>query len=659
MRSIPAVFLALFSSFATVPITLGDSFCTLGRLFLAQSNDAAIRTFELDSTGGASATTTGPIELDSSMIGIPNSRPGAVLEKTQNGMFVAIVSAGTSPTFEDGTVYFVRTGILPSGHGTEGGGNPVEKQVPTLVDNFFIPCSRPDHFSTHDEKFAVFCDGMLQDPSNVINSTIWVVDERRLGTQGSSPMIMNATLEGSHHGLVVPVDEGHTLTSVPTPERLAGGTGSFPDGFHVYDNDLNVVHSINEVQDPSKSCTGMHGEAILDNIFAFACDQDHGGILIVEYNDAETYTTRAIDYPAGYETHRTATLRGHVKSGAVVGTLVDRTAQSYHLIVAYPRRNLPVIPAPQVQALDALPCGFHLEQANGEFLLVWMPSGVLRIYAFQPEWMLVAELVVADRMTRCTGTVFTAGYGHAYIVQNGRLFDVDFTDLDNVLVLSQPIAYTVSSAIVAGVPESYQCNGPTLPTVTSRYTTSAWVMIRPKSSDQFVTASSEFSTELLRFRRDIGLAMNLPLNRIFVGSITEMTGQDLVLEVQFAAPGNGDSNRASAYQAAEQFQDLVRNTQSELYRADRWTNRMTGEVRNVSPPWNTAPTAPTPTSAPPPVPSSSTTTPSKSLGTGAVVGIVIGGTVAVVLVLGMLVKGSARKASEKEITSPVENAETV
>jgi hypothetical protein len=50
--------------------------------------------------------------------------------------------------------------------------------------------------------------------------------------------------------------------------------------------------------------------------------------------------------------------------------------------------------------LDAAQCLFKFERPDGEdIILVWMPTGNLRVYAIDPEWMLIANIEVIANMT--------------------------------------------------------------------------------------------------------------------------------------------------------------------------------------------------------------------------------------------------------------------
>ena len=212
----------------------------------------------------------------------------------------------------------------------------VTKTTPTLVD-FHINCTFPVHFVSNHRKIAQFCDGSLE---HNINSTIWIIDESKLLDPTQSPLEYSMELARSHHGVAVAVDDGHLLHSITPAERRAGGSNSLPDGFQVLNYDSgNVIHGINEAADPSRSCLGFHGDSHVGDSYAFACNQTHGGILLVNYGQTPLYTSRAVSYPDGFEAHRTGTLTSHHGNSHVVGNFLvpGTTTTLWHSI--HSKRN--------------------------------------------------------------------------------------------------------------------------------------------------------------------------------------------------------------------------------------------------------------------------------------------------------------------------------
>jgi hypothetical protein len=151
--------------------------------------------------------------------------------------------------------------------------------------------------------------------------------------------VFTKELAGSHHGVVVPVNDNHVLVSVALPERVAKAEGSsaLPDGFTVYDYDSQVLHGLNEVEDPSRLCLGFHGSGVVSNSFVFACDQDHAGLLVVDYGETATYTSRALSYPDNFQAHRTGSLEYSHWSELAVGNFADRGTLDFKLVAFSPK----------------------------------------------------------------------------------------------------------------------------------------------------------------------------------------------------------------------------------------------------------------------------------------------------------------------------------
>jgi hypothetical protein len=371
---------------------------------------------------------------------------------------------------------------------------------------------------------------------------VWVVDERALG-QGDQALVFTKELAGSHHGVVVPVDDNHVLVSVPTPERVtkAADSSALPDGFTVYDYDAQVLHGLNEVEDPSRSCSGFHGSGVVGNSFVFACDQDHGGLLVVDYGEAVTYTSRALSYPDKFKAHRTGTLESSRGSELVVGNFADRGANDYKLVAFSPRDQQGTIDDDQFLNLDAPQCSFQFEQSEGEdLILVWLPTGNLQVYAIHPEWMLIADIQVFADMSSCDGTQMTAGQGHAYVMRGESLHDVIFHDLTSVEINTFELGFTPSSAVVTGVSAGHACDAPHIPDTPATDSVSGWVSIQQNLAPVGSTAMANF---LLAFRNQIAHNLNVGLNRVFVEDIYKESGGNYVVHMLFSDPIQHDTNQ--------------------------------------------------------------------------------------------------------------------
>jgi hypothetical protein len=515
----------LFYFLACISLQPVASDCTHGRLFVADADSAKVHAYEID--GSDNPVLINTIETVSGL------GPQFLYTSSTDGTVTAVYRGKTENSWQDGTVSFIRVGVSPSK------GFAVEQEDPSLVDDFHIKCTRPIHYVAHDQKIALFCDGAFDDN---INSTVWVVDESAFG-EGKQPLVFYKELAGSHHGVVVPVDDNHVLISVATPERVAKAADSsaLPGGFTVYDHDSQVLHGLNEIEDPSRSCLGFHGSGVVSNTFVFACDQDRGGLLVVDYGKTAAYTSRALSYPDNFEAHRTGTLESSLRSELVVGDLADRGANDYKLVAFSPRDQQGTIDDDRFLNLDAPQCSFQFEQSDGEdLILVWMPTGNLRVYAIHPEWMLIADIQVFPDMSSCDGTQMTAGRGHAYVMRGESLLDVVLHDLTSVEINTFVLGFTPWSAIVSGVPEGHACDAPDFPDTPATNAVNGWVSIQQDLAPVDSTAMTNF---LLAFRNQIAHRLNVGINRVFVEEIYKESGGSSVLHMLFSDPTQHDANQ--------------------------------------------------------------------------------------------------------------------
>jgi hypothetical protein len=513
--------------------------CTHGRLFVSDMDSANVYTYEIDGTSNPVLLNTLPT--------VTGMGPQFLYTSSTEGAVTVVYRGLEETAYQDGAISFIRVGVTPSSH--EVAGFSVEKEDPSLVDDFFVSCARPIHHVAHDQKIAIFCDGSFEDS---VNSTVWVVDERFFG-QGNKTLVFSKTLEGSHHGVAVPVDEDHILVSVPTPERVANdpNASALPNGFHVYDYDMNLLHGLNEEEDPSRSCAGFHGSGVIDNTFVFACDQDHGGILVVDYGQAGvTYTSRALSYPDGFDAHRTGTLTEHRDSNAIVGNFADRATGDSKLVSFVPKQQSDEITEGQLLPLESGQCSFSFEQSGGNLILAWMPTGNLQVYAIEPEWMLLADIQVIDDMSSCDGTSMAPGQGHAYIMQGTSLIDVDLHDLTSPEISSIDLGFMPASAVVAGVPAGYACEAPSFPETSSTSAVDGWISIE----QVLAPAGSAESTNFLRsFRNDIARSLGVGLNRVFVEETVKESDSSTVVHVKMSDPTEHDANPATGKQLLDQL----------------------------------------------------------------------------------------------------------
>lgn len=236
--------------------------CTHGMLFVADAESTLLRAMDLNAESLENLAVTASIDLPDIPV------PELNLQITSTTQEVAIIYRGQeTENYGDGMVRFVDTGVSLSadGHAESTG------QL-ALVDNAGFDCARAIHFVRHDDKIAIFCDGIVTNVTQV-NSTVWVVDEALFGTPDTSAIVYTTTLDGSHHGVGIPVDDNHVLYSLAQPERIDGNytrAYALPHTFEVVDYDGNVLHSIADTTNADTSCAGFHGSWAIHNTFALA-----------------------------------------------------------------------------------------------------------------------------------------------------------------------------------------------------------------------------------------------------------------------------------------------------------------------------------------------------------------------------------------------------
>jgi hypothetical protein len=342
---------------------------------------------------------------------------------------------------------------------------------------------------------------------------------------------------------------------------------------------------------------GFHGSGVTDGTFAFACDQNHGGLLILNYDSTTvTYVSKSLSYPEKFASHRTGSLQSHQGSNLIVGNFADRASGSFHLLSFNPKTDA-AINEKQLLELTTAQCAFEFELSAGKLLLVWMPTGNLLIYTLEPEWMLVADVQAIGDMTECTGTVFAAGHGHAYIAQGNRLVDVDFVDLASIQVITTELEFTANSVTVAGVLEGFECDGPLIPDVLGPLITAVtgWVVLHHEAKDVLIPGSAEQAKALLLFRKDIAEALGIALNRIYIGDVRPLDEEeeehshdeedtDIAVKIMFSNPSISDGNQVTAEELLAQFKNLVDDKGSALFMGAE-SSKIVGTV-SLAPPFH-------------------------------------------------------------------------
>jgi hypothetical protein len=209
-------------------------------------------------------------------------------------------------------------------------------------------------------------------------------------------------------------------------------------------------------------CSGYHGSIAKGNVFAFACDGNHGGILIVNYNPvSKAYTSRALSYPPGFSGHRSGTLYSHDKSPCVIGNFALGPA---NYLLAFELTDTGAMTNSSLLPLSARQCGFEFEKSDGEYVLNFMPNGTLSAFTYDKvsSWKLVAQTVVVPNMTACTQAAFVPGHLQAFVMHyaSRTLYAITLDKVMNgvMVVTTTTLPYMPLSGVVAGAPELYSCS---------------------------------------------------------------------------------------------------------------------------------------------------------------------------------------------------------
>lgn len=547
--------------------TRADTHCTRGRLFASDADSATVHVFELDELQLASTTA----EL-SPIASVPVAGAAAPrVYSLSTNLGVGAVSMGNASSFwDDGVVSFVDSGVRGDVHEMDG---PVTRAAPSAVAGAQLHCTRPIHFVSHRGITAVFCDGAY-DAVPQANATAHFLDEYEMMRGAGAGLLWNITLEGSHHGVAVPIDrDGHYLVSVTTEERAArvDGASALPNGFDVFGPGGEVLHSLNNDSDPHASCVGFHGSGHIGDDFAFACnaasedDDGHGGILSVRYDpDLGSYSSRKVTYPSAghFDGYRTGVFDDHPRAETFLGNLDSFAAEAAYL-VSVPVDAAGELPEARVALMPSSPCGEGIDKAGGGGLVyVLLPDGRVRAYETEPEWAVVAEVAAVDGMESCDGALLVVGHGHVYVLAGSRLVDVDMRALGAPVVTSRSLGFTPAFAAVSGVPARHRCDAPAVPAAAPAgraHTDRVFRMSAGVYDAELVPGSDEAAAFARGVRRALAAALGVPVTRVFVTAVqrTGGAGSAADVTVRLVGPGADDADDTTAEELAASLASQV------------------------------------------------------------------------------------------------------
>ena len=453
------VALALVAAFLVDPTRgEGDELeCSHGKLYVMDDSTSKIHVFD---------TAAGHLdELDAveTTLALPARGAGGLTVYGSAADPLVVQFRGEAPDF-DGFVRFIDTGLRLEDHGDH---SSVEFGAPSVFTNAEIECHRPIHQVRHDNKIAIFCDGAF-DAVPPENTTVFVVDTNLLGGTESA-VVQQLTLEGSHHGVAIPVDDGHLLHSLPLTERVlrVEGASSLPSTFTIVDLQGNLLsEQLADTSSPDTHCSGFHGSAAQSNTFFLACDAAHGGVVIVEYNPTtESYTSRAVLYPTEFEDMRVGSFAYQKKNPDVVGSFsaTDAAGETFYGLMALSagtttvtNENILILPE------NARQCSFLFEAGFGEHMLVLMPDGMLNVYKVENgSFTAVASKQVVPGMVSCSEAVMTVGVNQAFIATpaDKKMHGVSLHHVDDgeIEVYTATLPFTPTAMTVAGFEEADAC----------------------------------------------------------------------------------------------------------------------------------------------------------------------------------------------------------
>ena len=436
--------------------------CTHGKLFVSDAvSGSTIHVIDLNS--GSNLTVGSTVEVD-------GGAGANELYISDSREVVGVLYYGSEATnYTDGVVNWIHTGVELEDDGS------VEYDAPTVLPNGAFDCILPLHFSANGDMIAIFCDGSydIQD-----NSTIWIVDEAKLSatsTDGNAIMY-NTTILSSHHGNAVLIGDDHLLYSLPTADRISRNVNGTDDelgnAFAVTDMTGTVVFTADDPSSSDTHCSGHHGIANTHHTAILACDEVHGGVLLISYDESSSaFSSRALAYPV--EGHRSFHFEQYNKGPNIVGDLLvydpssnTSALSSFHLFAfssddtQLTENHAVKLPTEQYQ------CGFSYEKSEGNIILAFVAEGLLLAYEFESEWTELARLQVVENMTECSQAVFASGYMQAFVLttaaDNATLHAIDLSKVRTEGKMStyatSPIDFIPYYAVVAGVPLNSECN---------------------------------------------------------------------------------------------------------------------------------------------------------------------------------------------------------
>jgi hypothetical protein len=466
----------------------GEQECSHGILFISEAGDATIPAIHVyPITDDLSYLTK-----SSTLTGF-DGKFGQYLSSTESGKFITSTYYGDDALgYKDGVVNFINTGISTSNHDDHVHINRVE---PTIVSDTKILCGPVYHAWSHLGRITLFCDGAK---TMNITSTYYVLDESLIGT-GTNAILYNQTLDGSHHGMAVPIDTSHILHSLYDPAHEWGS-----DFFAVTDLQGTTLTSLDNITDPNSHCGDYHGGGVVDNTVVMCC---YDKVLGVDLDpDTDTVSTRVLYYPETTlsELHRCGDAYTSNMNKYAITDYSDweATPVETHLM-SFPMNATDITEADVLIVDYGGVCKIEFEKSTEKHIVTIARNGTVLVYQYgRPNgWKMVASVPGEQfGIKDCKNATLAVGYMHFFInvPSTKKLYSIDMTYV-NIGILkttSIDLPYTPGPMVVSGVPTGLGCAEfkDTVPPPTSP-------VAAPTSPESAPTSSSSSSGGSIQFNK--------------------------------------------------------------------------------------------------------------------------------------------------------------
>lgn len=354
-----------------------DDEFSLGRLSVSDAENSSVYVVDLDSHD----VTTIAVEA-----------PSAYLSSDSAGSHAFLAH------YEDARFEVIDTGISVSPHGDH---SHVKRDRPSKHD-FSLDGLEPTHVVTGNDHIAVYFDGdgrLALFPHDALDETAPITPEY---VDANRP----------HHGVGVPFGEVLLLThaeAATSEDEEQGWLGGVPVGVTV-----RAWNEPNEVAQTISGCSHLHGEAVVGDAAAFACDE---GILLLSDADAGQVEDELIPYPDDAESRALGLVHGagHIAIGDSGAGLLRIDASAGEVTA----HDLPDGADRKAQAMSR----------DGDEVYVLDTSGQLHRLAAADLSPSDAPLEVVDATSVEDRVLVVAGADRVYVIdgRDGKIHSVDTT----------------------------------------------------------------------------------------------------------------------------------------------------------------------------------------------------------------------------------------